>query len=136
MIKFKDAKKQWETILPSLHKIVTVHTKDPILVRHAETLLNKVDAKLQRDEEVSSEPRVMYEVLSSSFYYSNRKDIHADEEKDLKELATLLDVFMKLAYREERIKDQPEEEKSSGRLPNSDPMDIPEDGTRSKGRIL
>lgn len=138
MIKFKDAKEQWKKLLPFIYKIRTSYTKDENLIKQIDTLVNRAEPALAANEIVSEHVTVLHGVLSSEYYYRNRHDIRQDEEDHLKEFFIHLDLFYKLAMKEERVRDEePEEKKEKERIPNLDESpDLYEKDEKYKGRIL
>ena len=138
MIKFKDAKEQWKKLLPFIYKIRTSYTKDENLIKQIDVLVNRAEPALAANEIVSEHVTLLHGVLSSEYYYRNRQDIRQDEEDYLKEFFIHLDLFYKLAMREERIKDEePETKKEKERIPNLDETpDLYEKDEKYKGRIL
>ena len=138
MIKFKDAKEQWKKLLPFIYKIRTSYTKDENLIKQIDVLVNRAEPALAANEIVSEHVTLLHGVLSSEYYYRNRQDIRQDEEDYLKEFFIHLDLFYKLAMREERVKDEElETKKEKERIPNLDETpDLYEKDEKYKGRIL
>ena len=138
MIKFKDAKEQWKKLLPFIYKIRTSYTKDENLIKQIDVLVNRAEPALAANEIVSEHVAVLHGVLSSEYYYRNRQDIRQDEEDHLKEFFIHLDLFYKLAMKEERVRDEEsEEKKEKERIPNLDESpDLYEKDEKYKGRIL
>lgn len=137
MINFKDTKKQWEVLLPDLRKIMTVYTKDAVLLKYAETILNKVEPKLARNEIVSEEAQVLFDVLSSPYYYTNRVDIKEEEENFLKAFSARLEVFIRVARKEENIRETPVVPEPVKRFPNlEESKDLFQKNPDSKERII
>ena len=137
MINFKDTKKQWEVLLPDLRKIMTTYIKDAVLLKYTEAILNKVEPKLARNEIVSEEAQVLFEVLSSNYYYTNRVDIKEDEENFLKDFVTRLEVFIRVARKEENVKETPAVPEPVKRFPNlEESKDLFQKNPDSKERIV
>lgn len=138
MINFKDTKEQWEKLLPYIQTIRTTYTKDVNLVRYVEVMVNKVEPALSANEIVSEYVTTLHGVLSSEYYYRNRVDIRQDEENFLKDFFIHLDLFLKLANKEERFRDEPVKKEEEKRKPNiiDDVVDLYEKPKNDKGRII
>lgn len=137
MIRYKEAKKQWESILPYFAKIRKEYTKDENLLRRIDVMINHIEPALGKNEIASEHAQVLLDVLSSDYYYRNRTDIRQDEEDYLRDLAIHLDLFVKFARKEENVKDEEKKEEKIERKPNIDNgPDLYEKTEGSRERIL